>query len=45
MNQALSTALLGILIVAMTLYGTLRWIVLDGAPLTSNRTEPFNVDF
>jgi hypothetical protein len=45
MNQAISTALLGILIVAATIYGTLRWIVLDGAPLASNRTEPVNIDY
>jgi hypothetical protein len=39
MSQAVSTALLGILIVTATIYGTLRWIVLDRAPATSKRAN------
>ena len=43
MSQAVSTALLGILIVTATIYGTLHWIVLDGPPPSPKRAEPVNV--
>jgi hypothetical protein len=39
MSQAVSTALLGVLIVAATIYGTLHWIVLDRCPHASKRAD------
>jgi hypothetical protein len=44
MSQAVSTALLGILILAATFYGTLRFIVLDGPPPSPKRAEPLHVE-
>jgi hypothetical protein len=39
MSQAVSTALLGILIVTATIYVTLHWIVLDRSPHASKRAD------
>ncbi|MGE5756553.1 MAG: hypothetical protein ACM35G_12725 [Planctomycetaceae bacterium] len=40
MSEAVSTALLGILIIAGALYGTLRWIVLDVPPTSEESRGP-----
>jgi len=40
MGEATSTVLLAVVIIAGTFYGTLRWIVQDGIPISDQNRGP-----